>query len=185
GSNAYIELENQAVVGPMPFDNNWHHLVGVYGGGALSTATDPMYLDGAPLTTSTSGGSPAITTTEFKIGGIPTVTFCCALNGSVDEVRVSSGSRSADWVATEYANQSSPSTFYTVEGQATPNGAPTIQYLSPSVGTAGVAVTIQGFGFQPTQGGSAVMFNGVTATPTSWNDASIVVPVPAAATTGN
>src|SRR5208282_1617149 len=74
GSNAYIELENQAVVGPMPFDNNWHHLVGVYGGGALSTATDPMYLDGAPLTTSTSGGSPAITTTEFKIGGIPTVT---------------------------------------------------------------------------------------------------------------
>ena len=34
-------------------------------------------------------------------------------NGSVDEARYSSSVRSADWVATEYANQSSPSTFYT------------------------------------------------------------------------
>jgi RHS repeat-associated protein len=185
GSNVYIELENLGVAGPMPYDNNWHHLVGVYGGGALSTTTDPLYLDGVPLSTSTGGGTPAITTTEFKIGGIPTVTFCCALNGSVDEVRVSSGVRSSDWVATEYANQSSPSTFYTVEGQATPNSAPTIQFLSPTAYPAGVPIVIQGYGFQSTQGASTVTFNGVTATPTSWNDASIVVPVPAGATNGN
>ncbi len=185
GSNAIMEFENLGVSGPMPFDNNWHHLVGVYGGGALSTATDQLYLDGAPLSTSTSGGWPDITTTEFKIGGIPTVTSCCALNGSVDEVRVSSGVRSSDWVATEYANQSSPSTFYTVEGQATTSGAPTIQVLSPAAAAIGAVITIQGAGFQPTQGGSTVTFNGAVATPTSWNDANIVVPVPAAATTGS
>ncbi len=186
GSNAIMEFENLGVSGPMPFDSNWHHLVGVYGGGALSTTNDQLYLDGAPLSTTTSGGTPAITTTELKIGGIPTVTSCCALTGSVDEVRVSSGVRSGDWVATEYANESSPSTFYTVEeGQATPNSAPTIQLLSPNAYPLGVPIVIQGYGFQPNQGGSTVTFNGVTATPTSWNDASIVVLVPAGATTGN
>ena len=121
GGNAYIEFESQSIGGPMPFDNNWHHLVGVYGGGALSTSADQIYLDGASIATTATGGTPAIISTEFKIGGIPTVTFCCAWNGSVDEVRVSSGVRTGDWVATEYANESSPSTFYAVEGQATPN----------------------------------------------------------------
>ncbi len=185
GSNVLLEFENMSVSGPMPFDSNWHHLVGVYGGGALSPTTDQLYLDGAPLSTTVVAGTPAITTTEFKIGGIPTVTSCCALTGSVDEVRVSSGVRSADWVATEYANQSSPSTFYTVGGQEAPGSAPTIQLLSPSAGAIGDVITIQGYGFQPTQGGSTVTFNGVTATPTSWNDANIVVPVPTGATTGN
>ncbi|MEI6494601.1 MAG: DUF2341 domain-containing protein, partial [bacterium] len=33
------------------------------------------------------------------------------VNGSIDEVRISSGARSADWIRTEYNNQSSPSTF--------------------------------------------------------------------------
>ncbi|NTV31323.1 DUF2341 domain-containing protein [candidate division WWE3 bacterium] len=33
-------------------------------------------------------------------------------NGSLDEIRVSNIQRSADWISTEYANQSSPSTFY-------------------------------------------------------------------------
>ena len=93
--------------------------------------------------------------------------------------------RSADWVATEFANQSSPSTFYTMEGQATPSSAPAIESLSPAAATIGAPVTIQGAGFQPTQGTSTVAFNGAAATPTSWNDASILVPVPAAATTGN
>ena len=39
--------------------------------------------------------------------------------GSVDEVRVSQIARSADWIATEYNNEYSPSTFYSL-GAATP-----------------------------------------------------------------
>src|SRR5580658_3657424 len=72
-----------------------------------------------------------------------------------------------------------------MEGQATPNSAPTIQLLSPASGAVAEAVTIQGYGFQPAQGASTVTFNGVPATPTNWNDATIVVPVPTGATTGN
>ncbi len=185
GSNIMLEFEGMNFSSPMPYDTNWHHLVGVYGGGALSTATDQLYLVGAPLSTTVAAGTPAIVNSEFKIGGIPTVNFCCAFTGSVDEVRVSSGVRTSDWVATEYANESSPSTFHTVEGQATAYSAATIEFLSPVASPVGTAITIQGYGFQPTQGTSTVTFNGVTATPTSWNDASIVVAVPAGATTGN
>ena len=46
------------------------------------------------------------------------------LNGSLDEVRVSNNVRSADWIRTEFNNQSSPSTFYsfypTTSGQVAP-----------------------------------------------------------------
>jgi hypothetical protein len=36
------------------------------------------------------------------------------LLGTVDELRIATTARTAGWVATEYANQSSPATFYTV-----------------------------------------------------------------------
>jgi hypothetical protein len=39
-------------------------------------------------------------------------------DGLLDEVRFSSVSRSADWYAAEYANQNSPSTFYTADSQS-------------------------------------------------------------------
>jgi hypothetical protein len=42
-------------------------------------------------------------------------------NGLIDEVRISKTARSACWIQTEYNNQSSPSTFYTIgTEQATP-----------------------------------------------------------------
>ena len=37
-----------------------------------------------------------------------------ALNGTIDEARIVSGVLSAGWIGTEYNNQSSPSTFYSV-----------------------------------------------------------------------
>jgi hypothetical protein len=43
----------------------------------------------------------------------------CALNGILDEVRLSNAVRSAGWIATEYANQNSPQTFYTVGPEQT------------------------------------------------------------------
>jgi hypothetical protein len=37
--------------------------------------------------------------------------------GSIDEVRVSSIVRSANWVTTEFKNQSNPSAFYSIGAQ--------------------------------------------------------------------
>src|SRR5580658_2640145 len=66
---------------------------------------------------------------------------------------------------------------------------PGITSLSPTSGVVGATVTITGTNFGATQvtstGTSTVTFNGIAATPTSWSATSIVVSVPAGATTGN
>jgi hypothetical protein len=61
----------------------------------------------------------------------------------------------------------------------------TIASVNPTSGAVGAPVTIDGANFGATQGTSTVKFNGTSATPTSWSATSIVVPVPAGATTGN
>lgn len=63
--------------------------------------------------------------------------------------------------------------------------APVITSLSPSSGSAGTVVTINGSGFQAGTGTSAVQFNGVNATSfTVVSDNIIKATVPATATTG-
>src|SRR5258708_263703 len=62
---------------------------------------------------------------------------------------------------------------------------PSITSLNPASGVVGTPVTIAGANFGATQGTSTVKFNGVAAVPTSWSATSVVVPVPAGATTGN
>jgi hypothetical protein len=66
-----------------------------------------------------------------------------------------------------------------------PQPAPSITSLSPVSGGVGTPVTIAGANFGVAQLSSTVTFNGMAATPTKWSAASIVVPVPAGATTGN
>ena len=56
----------------------------------------------------------AITLNTGNIGAINRTTVQFFFPGSVDEARISNVARSADWVMTEYNNQSSPSTFYTL-----------------------------------------------------------------------
>ena len=63
--------------------------------------------------------------------------------------------------------------------------SPHITSLSPTSGAAGTSVTIAGTTFGSTQGSSTVKFDGTTATPASWSNTSIVVPVPKGAATGN
>lgn len=59
-----------------------------------------------------------------------------------------------------------------------------ITTMSPTSGQVGTAVTLAGSGFGATQSSSTVSFNGGLATPTSWSNASIIVPVPSGAIVG-
>lgn len=56
--------------------------------------------------------------------------------GVIDEVRVSSIARSADWITTQYNNQSATSTFYTLGSEETSGGAvaPTVTTNSANAG---------------------------------------------------
>jgi hypothetical protein len=71
-------------------------------GGALPNNTDGVYIGNQPG----SGG-------EVQ-----------APDGRLDEVRISNSVRGADWIATEYNNQSAPATFTTVGSEQTSSSPP-------------------------------------------------------------
>lgn len=62
--------------------------------------------------TMNSGGDGTNTANNADVG--TRSDFGYFLKGGIDELRVSNTAKSADWLATEYNNQSSPSTFYTI-----------------------------------------------------------------------
>ncbi len=88
----------------------WHHIVVTMS----STGGEKIYVDGvvkASKTTTTNITSSL----PFRIGrdGNGTDRF----SGSVDDVKISNTARSGGWISTEYNNQSSPSTFYTLAAE--------------------------------------------------------------------
>ena len=74
-----------------------------------------LYVNGVALTPYNriySGATDTTATMNMGWWG----TYSRYWHGVLDEVHISSGARSADWIATEYNNQSSPSTFYSIAG---------------------------------------------------------------------
>jgi RHS repeat-associated protein len=164
--------------------NTWHHFVYV-----VTTSGYKIYGDGSQIGSGSFSATPLLYDSNHRltIGGIgyPGYNF----SGAVDEVRVSNVARTADWIATERTNQSSPAGFYSV-GTVAVNGlaGSTAPYLFgswPASGPITTPVTILGANFGATQGSSTLTFNGTAATSTQWSDTSIVAPVPSAASTGN
>lgn len=86
------------------------YVVGVYDGGNVRA-----YINGAADGTPTAAtGSPDNNAISLGVGiynpSVPSNPFA----GVLDEVRLSNVARSAGWIATEYANQNAPDTFYTM-----------------------------------------------------------------------
>ncbi len=97
-------------------DNDWHHAAGLLDGNQIK-----FYIDGAlqgttPVTTYALSTGRPINLGAWWGGGAFTRFF----NGLIDEVRISDTARSADWIKTEYSNQSDPSNFYSL-GSETKN----------------------------------------------------------------
>jgi hypothetical protein len=106
-----VDASSAYVLGPWNLaDNNWHYVVGVANVSGLKLY---LYVDGAQINNTAYDGSSVNGQEDFNIGKSPDDGFQL-WNGQLDEVRVSGNSRSAAWIATEYANQASPSTFYSV-----------------------------------------------------------------------
>jgi RHS repeat-associated protein len=160
---------------------SWTHVVLEYDS---STTKHLIYLNGSLAASTTNSDTPTSNQTGIWLG-VWTASNGYYHHGIIDEFRVSTSARSADWISTEYKNQSSPSTFYTAgspeSGDITP---PNITGISPSSAGVGYSVAISGAAFGSTQGSSTVTFNGTSATPTSWSDTSISVPVPSGAASG-
>lgn len=85
---------------------NWHYMVGYYDGTNMIA-----YLDGVNVSSISHSGALPSRTSAALIGKFINGIF--PLNGKVDEIRLSNIARSADWIKTEYNNQSNPGTFET------------------------------------------------------------------------
>lgn len=107
---------------------NWHNLTMARTAGSATN----LYINGLPDTGSNqtirSGNTSGAQT--FIIGkGIIDVT-ASSWDGLIDEIRVSNVALSADWIATEHTNMTSPGTFHT---PSTANEIPTITDLEVAI----------------------------------------------------
>ena len=155
--------------------SSWQHFVFVRDPSA--SAGGYIYKNGASRAISGSLSNAASDTTDgLSIGSLNGATNFA--NGTLDEVRISKIVRSADWVATEYNNESSPSTFFsTTAATQASSTAPVITSGVLSYST-GVSITLSGVNFGAGQGSSTLICNGATLVPTGWTGSSIAVPLP-------
>jgi|GEM_PF-3957682 len=117
-------------------DTSWHHVMSVFNGsGALSVTKIIGYHDGNSQNLSYSGAIPSklsINSSRFLIGKRQLDSNFS--DGFMDEIRVASKVRSSQWAKTEFNNQNSPSTFYTVSSTVGTNSGytrPKISSLYP------------------------------------------------------
>src|ERR1035437_2792829 len=116
-----------------PSANTWYHVVMV-----RNTTTTSFYVNGA-VQSGTSGTTPNTPANEFAIG-CESCSLFRPYNGSVDEGAISNTARSAYWITTEYHNQPSPSTFYSVGTEQTaPSRISLVQAVGADSGTASSA----------------------------------------------
>lgn len=125
-------------------DGNWHYIVGVMeqSGGDKNWT---MYVDGQAGTTNTlttTGG--LVWSKPLDVGAIyndSTADFF--FNGQIDEYRYSLVARSSGWIATEYANQNSPGTFYaTAATEAGDSSAPSNPSTINAYSTSGKTIEL-------------------------------------------
>jgi hypothetical protein len=102
--------------------NTWYHAVMVFDGSQSGNSNRlKVYLNGTPLVLSFTGTVPA--TTESPAGNTRSGAILYSaqtryFKGIIDNLAISSVARSADWIKTEYNNQSSPNTFYIISSEA-------------------------------------------------------------------
>ena len=87
-------------------NGTWYHYTAAWDG-----STAKHYVDGVERDSYSKTGAIQYSGTQCMIGSRASGDD---YDGTIDEVRISTVGRSGGWVLTEYNNQSSPSTFYTI-----------------------------------------------------------------------
>jgi len=90
-----------------------------------STGRMDTYINGSPDNNATRTVRDITSGTTWNVGRNTTGGF--PMNGLIDEVRVLNNGLSSDWISTEYNNQSSTSTFYSVSDEQGGGGSTLLQ----------------------------------------------------------
>ncbi len=107
GSGSNLDLRGTTYIA----DGNWHQVVAT-----RSSSNFTLYAD-AQFQASGSKAQ-ALNSANQTIGAMPRGS--AYMNGTLDQVTISSIARSAGWIQTEYNNQASPETFYTATMEYNP-----------------------------------------------------------------
>jgi RHS repeat-associated protein len=112
-----------------PFSvNAWHHFAHT-----LTSNAYQIYADGRQIGSGTFSGTPFLFDPNHYLLIGKTGSSGEGFSGSIDEARVSTVVRSADWIAAEYNNQSSPSSFAIFcQGQAVGSSIPACPVRLPT-----------------------------------------------------
>ena len=132
-------------------DNNWHYAVLSY-----ANNLESLYADGLVVGTQAAPQVGFSSANAFSVGSAQTYLWPAGnawwfyLNGLIDEFDVSTTALTGDWIRTQYNNQSSPSTFYTLSVENTEAVVPAAlnlyasqseQFTATAIGGCGSAVT--------------------------------------------
>jgi hypothetical protein len=116
GSTIYLDSSGTTRSFSFTNDSNWHHLAASYTRG-LGLQNAAVYLDGVLKSTAGQNGKLATPSPTYVDVHHNPASPQNEMAGVVDEFRVSNMARSAGWILTEYSNQNSPNTFFSVGGQ--------------------------------------------------------------------
>jgi hypothetical protein len=152
--------------------NQWVHLVGAFDGTTMS-----FYLNGQLVNTVVP--SPAISRVDSPLsvaflprqGRLADVAF--------DEIRLESTARTAAWIQTEYANQNTPGSFYSVGSEQ--NSITATPTFSPSSG--GPYSSVQAVQISTTTPNATICYTTDNSTPTETNCTPYTMPLFVSATT--
>lgn len=133
---------------------------------SLSANSGPV---GTPITITGTAFGPTQDSSAITFGGIPAIATSWSATSISTTVPNGASSGALNVVVTVNGLASNALSFTAI---------PHIGSLSPASGPVGTTITITGTGFGGTQNTSTVKFGTLTATPTSWSDTAIGVPVP-------
>ena len=109
-SYTFIVSGNFSLTGGVRTNGQWSQLIGVYDGTNAYLYQDGVLVGGPIAMNNPFIGSHVIGIGYSENSASPSEFW----DGSIDESRVSSAAESASWILTEYNNQNSPSTFYSL-----------------------------------------------------------------------
>ncbi|HWZ99070.1 MAG TPA: LamG-like jellyroll fold domain-containing protein [Candidatus Dormibacteraeota bacterium] len=145
-----------------PTNNAWYYVVAVFD----SAVGMKFYVNGTLAASNTITTLGTSNTDHFLVGVDYYTASLRNWPGVIDEVRVSNVARSADWIATEYHNQSNPSLFYTIGSTggtpiltATPGSSTRIDLNWTASGIPGVAYAILRNGTQIVTGWTSTNYS--------------------------
>ncbi len=162
--NFYSDFSGVVTSGTPVTAGVWQHV-------AISVHDDldevKFYINGSQVGTTQLGNLDTDDGSDVQIGAFNANNY---FDGMMDEIRLSRAVRSADWIASSYANQNDPTSFYSVGLEETFGGEPVVSNPLPSDGAADVSVSLSELRFTLTDNEGDLMDYSVWTSPDIGSD---------------